>query len=500
MRERYDELRARLGEVHDLKKTAELLLWDESTMMPAGGATMRAEQSATVERAAHEKFVSDTIGELLEELRPYEVELANDSDEAAVIRVARRDYERARRVPADLQAELARAGSTGFHAWREARAQSDFGAFLPHLQHALELRRRYVECFDKTEHPYDVLLDQHEEGVTTSDVRTVFDRLKSELVPLIEGVAGDGEDPFMSGPFPVEGQRQFSLLILERFGFEPSSWRFDDTVHPFAASMGTSDIRLTSRYVENDLNSLFTAMHECGHGLYERGVSPSLERTPACHGASAAFHESQSRLWENLVGRSREFWQHFYSQLQETFPETLGSVELDRFYRAVNRVQPSLIRVDADEVTYNLHIILRFELELGMITGELDLRDLPELWNTKMKEYLGIDVPDDAHGVLQDIHWSGATLGYFPTYALGNVISVQIWEHVLAAIPDLYEQIEQGEFSELGEWLRANVYAHGRKFLPKELLERITGGPIDPDPYLRYLNEKQGELAGVAAG
>jgi carboxypeptidase Taq len=299
----------------------------------------------------------------------------------------------------------------------------------------------------------------------------------------------------MAGPWPVDAQQAFSLRVIERFGFDPHAFRLDLTVHPFAASSATQDIRLTTRYSEDDITSLFTAMHECGHGVYEHGVSPSLERTPLCHGVSSALHESQSRLWENIVGRSRPFWNHFYPQLQEAFPGVLGDVEQERWYRAINRVKPSYIRVDADEATYNLHIILRFELEQEIFAGSLDLGDLPEAWNARFEEYLGIPVPNDTLGVLQDVHWSGGGFGYFPTYSLGNIVSVQIWERALADLPDLPDQFEAGEFGQLHEWLRTNLYALGRKFTPQETLERVVGGPIDPAPYARYLKEKLTALA-----
>jgi carboxypeptidase Taq len=332
----------------------------------------------------------------------------------------------------------------------------------------------------------------------TAEVRAVFDELKAELVPLIQEIGSvDGDDAFMSGPWPVDKQHEYSLEIIRRFGFDESFARLDLTVHPFAASSGTQDIRLTTRYKEDDITSIFTAMHECGHGLYEHGVSPTLERTPLCHGVSSALHESQSRMWENIVGRSRQFWNHFYPSFQEAFPEAVGEVDQERFYRAINRVKPSYIRVDADEATYNLHIILRFELEQEILAGTIDLKDLPAEWNRRFEEYLGIPVPSDTLGVLQDVHWSSGGFGYFPTYSLGNIISVQIWEKVLSELPDLPDQFEQGEFDQLHEWLRTRLYALGRKFTPQETLERVVGGPIDAAPYIRYLKEKLGALAAA---
>jgi carboxypeptidase Taq len=492
-----EELRGRLGEITDLRTVIELMFWDQTVMMPPAGAAVRAEQLTTLERLSHDLFVSDEIGGLLDELRPYEESLDYDSDEAAVIRVTRRDWEKSRKVPSELAAAMAKLSSEAQEVWAKARQDSDYATFKPWLDRTLELKRQYVACFEPYDDPYDPLLDDYEPGMRTPEVREVFDTLKEALVPLIAEAGSPEEDDFMRGPFPKEGQHAFSLRIMERFGYVPTNFRFDETVHPFAASSGTQDIRLTTRYAESDLTSLFTAMHECGHGLYEHGVSPTLERTPLAHGVSSAFHESQSRLWENVVGRSRPFWEFFYPGLQETFPEQLGGVELERFLHAINRVRPSFIRVDADEATYSLHIILRFELEQELLSGSLSTDDLPEAWNARFKEYLGLDVPEDRLGVLQDVHWSGGSFGYFPTYALGNVVGLQIWERVRGDLPDLDEQFARGEFGPLHEWLREHVYRHGRKFTPQELLERLVGNGMDAGPYVRYLREKFGARAAA---
>jgi carboxypeptidase Taq len=501
MERAFEELKTHLAQVSDLYRVARLLSWDQQTKMPSGGAAARAEALATLGGVAHERFTSDEIGLLLDALRPYEESLAYDSDEASLIRVTRRDWEKARKVPPELRAEILRSASTAQQVWVRARAESDFPMFLPHLERNVELKRRYVECFEPADAPYDVLLDDYEEGTTTAEVRAVFDRLKEGLLPLI-GSVGERSDAVdgaaLRGPFPPNRQREFGLEIVRQFGFDEGSWRLDVAAHPFATSLSAGDVRLTTRYSESDLSSIFATMHECGHGLYEQGVDPSLERTTLCGGVSLGLHESQSRLWENLVGRSRSFWRRFYPGLRETFPDALDGMDEESFYRAVNRVIPSLIRVEADETTYSLHVIVRFELEQEIVNGNAELRDLPEAWNAKMKEYLGIDVPDDARGVLQDIHWSGGSFGYFPTYALGSVMSVQIWEAAMRAIPDLEEQVEAGEFVALREWLRENVHQHGRKFTPKETLERAVGGPIDPEPYLAYLEAKVGEIYGLS--
>jgi carboxypeptidase Taq len=324
--------------------------------------------------------------------------------------------------------------------------------------------------------------------MTTAEVERVFDRLKDVLVPLIAAHADGG--PALEGPFPVERQQQASRLVLDAFGWEPDKWRIDETPHPFASKPGAGDIRLTTHTDAGDLTSLFSTMHEFGHGVYEFDIDQRLARTPLASGTSSAIHESQSRTWENLVGRSRGFWRWFYPQLQPLFPEALGSVDEETFVRAVSAIRPGLIRGDADEATYGLHIILRFELEQELLGGKLAIRDLPQTWNSRMKEYLGVDVPDDAHGVLQDMHWSIGLFGYFPTYQLGNVVSVQIWDVVQRELTDLDEQFARGEFGPLREWLREHVYRHGSVYPPRELLERVAGSQLDPEPYLHYLQTK----------
>ena len=495
MTERFDELRRCLGEIHDLEKAAALLSWDEETKMPPTGANARAEQRATLNRVAHDLQVKPELGELLEELAGFEEEYGHDSFEASLVRVARRDYDKAVRVPSELRAALTRAGSFGYRAWLQAREQEDYTIMLPHLEQNLELRREYVACFEPQGDPYDVLLDDYEPGMTAAEVEAIFGRLKAALVPLIHAVgeAGSVDDSCLHGRFPRDAQRRLSLSILERWGMDRASWRLDRTVHPFATSMSPSDIRLTTNFHEDSLHGILSCLHEFGHGIYERQVDPLYERTPLAHGASAAFHESQSRMWENLVGRSLSTWRFFYPTMQQEFPDHFGPIPVEEFHRALNKVQPSLRRVDADEVTYCLHIILRFELERDMLGGAVSLRDLPEAFDAKMNDYLGLQPPDVSRGVLQDVHWSDMSFGYFPTYALGNVVSVQLWQKAEADLGDLDEQFERGEFAPLREWLRENVHRHGRAFTPKELLRRVTGSGIDAAPYLGYLERKLGE-------
>jgi carboxypeptidase Taq len=500
MNRAYEDLTRRLAAIYDLGSSAMVLAWDHRTMMPRNGAAARSEQLGTLTRVTHEMFTAPEVGKLLDELEPWAESLDYDSIEASLVRVTRHDYEKAVRVPAELRAEMSRAAAMAVPVWDEARRASDWASFEPHLQNALELKRQYVDCFEPADEDYDILLDDFEPGMKTAEVRAVFDELKTGLVPLIAEIAEAGDvvdDSCLTGDFPIDAQKRVENEILAAFGFTSDSWRLDETVHPFASRSGSDDIRLTTRHHEDSLHSIFSSMHEFGHGLYEYGVDRALVRTPLQRGTSLAFHESQSRMWENLVGRSRPFWQYYFGLVQEAFPERLGAVDAEGFYRAANAVRPSLIRIEADEATYNLHIILRFELEQEMITGRLSASEVPDAWDAKMNEYLGVDVPDVADGALQDTHWAAGSIGYFSTYALGNIVSAQLWERISADIPDVYEQVGRADFAPLSEWLRDNVHRHGRKYMPKELLERVTGSGLDPQPLLRYLRAKLGEIYGL---
>ena len=501
MTERFRELVGRLNEIANLGKAAALLGWDQHTMMPPRGAPARAEQLATLGRVAHEKFTSDEMGRLLDDLAGFEQEHDYDSFEASLVRVARRDWQKARKIPSELRADMSRSSALAIPVWVEARKNNDFESFLPMLRKNLDLRKQYVELFlDDYDEPYDALLDDYEREMKSAEVRELFDYVKEHQAPLVKEIAANGANGGDTPPkaFPIETQKVFELEVVKRFGFDETAWRLDPTVHPFATGTAIDDIRITTRYFEDNLDGLFATMHESGHGLYEHQVDKEFERTPLARGTSLGVHESQSRMWENLVGRSLPFWRFFFPRLQELFPDALAGYDAEGWYREVNTVEPSLIRVEADEATYNLHIILRFELEQEMLAGTVDLEQLPEEWNRRMWEYLGIDVPDDTRGVLQDTHWAGGSIGYFPTYALGNLISAQIWERVLAEIPDLYDEFEQGEFGSLRDWLREHLHRHGRKFTPRETLERVVGSPrIDPEPYVRYLRSKLGEIYGL---
>lgn len=495
--DKLNTLKERLARISDLRAAEAVLSWDQETYMPPGGAAARAEQLATLERLAHEFFTSEEIGNLLEALEPQLKDLDYDSDEASLIRVTKRDYEKAVKLPSELVTQLAREASLAREAWKEARQRSDFPKFRPHLEKLVELTQKKAEALGYDERIYDPLLDLFEPEMKTSEVEEIFSQLKSELVPLVQEVSRQKrpDDSFLRQQYDERAQWDFGLEVVKDFGFDLNRGRQDISAHPFTTGFSVSDVRLTTRIQRDYLpTALFGTLHECGHGLYHQGVDPKLERTPLAGGASLGMHESQSRLWENLVGRSRPFWKHYYPKLKERFPEQLRDVTLDDFYRAINRVEPSFIRVEADEVTYNLHIMLRFELENALLEGKLAVGDLPEIWNAKMEEYLGVVPPDDARGVLQDIHWSQGYFGYFPTYSLGNLMSAQIFRQASEEIPDLTEQIASGKFRELLGWLREKIHRHGRKFTAVELLRRVTGRELEAQSYLEYIRLKYSNI------
>jgi carboxypeptidase Taq len=487
-----------MAELTDLRSAASLLEWDQQTMMPPHGAGSRAESLATLERISHAMFTASETGRLIDAAAAELDGASGESDDVSLVRVVRRRWEKACRVPSDLAADLARAASVGHNAWVAAREASDYAAFAPYLERNLDLVRRYVDCFEGFDCAYDALLDDFEPGMKTEHVARLFGALKTELTALIAtlGEHSDRADgSCLHGDFPIDAQRRLVCEVVELMGFDPASWRIDEAVHPFATGLNPQDVRITTRWDESFFPSaLYSAMHECGHGLYEAGIAPALERTPLGLVESLGIHESQSRMWENMVGRSRAFCGVLAPRIAEQFGERLDP---DVLFRAVNRVEPSLIRVEADEVTYGLHIILRFELEQALVEGRVTVKELPEAWNALTKEYLGLDVPDHAHGVLQDVHWSGSAIGYFPTYSLGNLIAGQLWEQAHRDMPDLEESVAAGELQPLREWLREHVHRHGAKFTMPELLERVVGGPIAVEPFVSYLKRKLSDAYGL---
>lgn len=500
MEEKLAQLKTKLAELADLGGAAALLGWDQQTYMPSGAAEMRGNQQAIVARILQEWATAPELGKLIEDLKPYAETLDPDSDDARLIKVTAKDYAKATCVPTEYVVEFNQVTAMAQQAWIEARQKSDFSIFQPHLEKIVELRRRYATFFPKVEHPYDALLDDFEPGMKTEDVKAIFAALRPQQVELIQAIANKPQldDSFLHQAFEDKKQWDFGVEVMTKFGFDWEHGRQDRSTHPFTGGANRLDIRLTTRIDPNFLPSgLFGTMHECGHALHGQGSAPELDRTGLDGSASLAIGESQSRLWENLVGRSLPFWQHFYPRLQEVFPSQLANVSLDKFYKGINKVEPSLVRVEADEATYNLHIMLRLEIEIAIIEGKLAVKDLPEYWNNKMQEYLGITPSNDAKGVLQDIHWSFGAFGYFSTYALGNLVSAQLWEKINQDIPNLDDQIRSGKFEALLAWLREKIHNPGRKFEPQEVVQKATGSKIDSAPYVRYLKNKYSNIYGL---
>ena len=498
MKTKFEALCTHLGEVADFQNAAAILSWDQDTYMPPGAAEARAQQASTLRRTAHQRFIADEVGELLDALEAWAQEQDYDSFEASLVRITRRNYERQRKVPADLVARRARGAALAQAAWEKARPADDFVAFQPHLEENVELNIELAEALGYEDRRYDALLDRFEPKMKAAQVETLFAEMKEGLQPLVAAISErqDAVDAsVLQREYDEDNQWAFVNELVGQLGFDWEHGRQDRSAHPFTTSFTPADVRLTTRIHPDKLQTaIFASIHETGHALYEQGVPLDLARTPLGSGASAAVHESQSRMWENTVGRSRPFWQYWLPRLRESFPAQLAGVSLEAFYRAVNRVQPSLIRVEADEVTYNMHIFLRFEIEQLMLDQKVAIADLPDLWNAKMEEYLGIRPDSDRDGVLQDVHWAGGMMGYFPTYALGNLLAAQFYAQALADLPDLPEHYARGEFAPLLGWLRTKIHVHGRKYTPEELVQRVTGGPISTAPFLAYVRDKYGEI------
>ncbi len=494
MQKKLDELKDRLREVEDLNLVTALLNWDQSTYMPPGGAPARGRQMALVSRLAHEKFIDPAIGRLLDDLRGYEESLDPGHDDAALIRVARRGYEKAVRVPPQLLSELSEHSARSYQTWTTARPADDFAAVEPMLEKTLDLSRRIADCFPGYDHVADPLVDFADEGMKAESVRALFADLRAQLVPLLREVLEQPEvdDSCLHQTFPEEGQRAFGETVIRQLGYDFNRGRQDKTHHPFMTKFSLGDVRITTRFQEDFLaNGLFSTIHEAGHAMYEQGIDMKYEGTPLAGGTSAGVHESQSRLWENVVGRSRVFWNHYYPQLQTYFPQQLGDVELETFYKAINKVQQSLIRTEADQMTYDLHVMIRFDLELALLEGSLSVHDLPEAWRSRYQSDLGVSAEQERNGVLQDVHWFAGTIGgVFQGYTLGNIMSALFYQQALLAHPEIPSQIGQGEFKTLHDWLELNIYRHGSKYTANELIQRVTGGPLTIEPYIAYLRGK----------
>lgn len=495
----------RLREIQRINSAASVLSWDQETHMPAGGGSARAEQIATLQGIAHRQLVSDETERLLDAA----VDLATghpldqdgelwDEPAQSLLREVWRDFSRAKRLPSDFVVKLSRESSLAQQVWAEAREGNAFADFLPNLGTVLNLKREEAQYLGYEDSPYNALLDYYEPGTTITGLRPLFAQLKARLVPLLRKIQNSSvqtDDSILFHTYDTARQLEFGRLVLIAMGYDFERGRLDLSAHPFTTSFHPTDVRVTTRVHEHDLTScLFSCIHEGGHGLYDQGLDPAHYGTPLGDSVSLGIHESQSRMWENCVGRSRAFWRFFYPVLQQTFHHQLRSVDLDRFYAAVNRVKPSCIRVEADELTYNLHIMLRFEIEQELIEGRAKAEELPELWNQKMQEYLDIVPPTDAEGVLQDVHWSLGAFGYFPTYTLGNLYAVQFYDQARMEIPHLEDEIAAGQLLILRQWLAQKIHRWGRMFTPERLAQRVTGVSLTPEPYLQYIERKYGEL------
>ena len=500
LQEKWDEFLVRTREIYDLIATGALMGWDQSTYMPPKGGAARGRQLALIERLTHERRTDPALGRLLDDLQPYADSLPADDDRAAMLREARRSYDRSVRIPADFAAAFAEHTSDSFMAWIEARPANNFAAVQPYLQKTLDMSREMSHYLGTSGHVADPLIDLADQGFTVAELRPLFATLGAALTSLVKQI---GERPQVDNSilhrhYPKAGQLAYGEQVARAFGYDFQRGRQDETHHPFMTKFGHDDVRITTRVDEHDLgNALFGTMHETGHALYELGIDPAYASTVLDAGTSSGVHESQSRLWENIVGRSAGFWQHYFPSLQAAFPEQLAGVNAEAFYHAVNRVEPSLIRTEADEVTYNLHVIIRFGLELDLLEGKLAIADLPEAWHARYTEALGVRAPSDVDGVLQDVHWYGGPIGgSFQGYTLGNIMAAQFYAAALTAHPGIEQELGRGEFGTLHSWLRENVYRHGAKYAPGDLLLRVTGQPLTVGPYLEYLRAKFSGIYG----
>ena len=499
------KLKAKLVSIHHLKDACAVLSWDQETYMPTGGGEPRAEQIATLQTLAHESFVSPEMERLLGnwlDLQTGETRADLDEESQAFLHETWRDFNRAKKLPSQFVNALERECSLAQQVWAEARKKNDFPSFLPNLRRVIALKLEETEYLGYTDSPYDALLDEYEPASTVKKLQPLFQSLRSRLVSLLDQVLNSSVQPnstLLTQSFDRAKQLKFGEKVLQKMGYDFDRGRMDQSVHPFTTAFHPHDVRVTTRVFEQDFQScLFSCIHEGGHGLYEQGLRPEHYGTVLGEAVSLGIHESQSRLWENCVGRSRPFWQHFFPQAQEQFPEQLGQIGFEEFYLAINQAFPSLIRVEADELTYNLHIMVRFEIELALIEGQIQAEDLPAIWNEKIQEYLGITPDSDANGVLQDVHWSFGAFGYFPTYTLGNLYAVMFYEQAQKELPSLEQEITAGHLLPLKDWLNQKIHRWGRQYPPDELVQRVTGQSPTPEPFLQYLEHKFSRLYGFS--
>jgi carboxypeptidase Taq len=499
MKTTLNELKNHFAVIDDIGHANSLLSWDQNVYMPPGANAARGQMMATLSLLSHERLTDKRVGKWLKELE--KANLSANSIDGATVRQVRRAYDKATKLPPAFIETITKQRSKAQAVWIEARQKNDFAMFAPELKKVFDLSRQMADYLGYKDHPYDALHDGYEVGSTVANVKKVFEPLRNETVELVKAIQSSKkkvEDKVLHQSFDEALQEIFAVDAVKAFGYDFNHGRLDRTVHPFATGISKYDVRITTRYSPNFVSmALFGTMHEAGHAMYEQGIADKFYRTPLGDAISLGIHESQSRMWENLVGRSKPFWTWAYPRLQETFPKQLKKVTLETFYGAINKVSPSFIRVEADEVTYNLHVMVRFELELALLENKLKVKDLPEAWNAKYQEYLGVTPKTNTEGCLQDVHWAFGLVGYFPTYTLGNIMSVQLFEAAKKAHSSIEQDMTQGKFDKLFSWLRQNVHEHGSRYLPQDLLKRSTGSTLDSAPYIAYLNNKFRSLYGV---
>ncbi len=495
------DLKNRLVEIDDLSRASAVLSWDQATYMPQGGAAARARQMSTLSKIGHSKATDIELGRTLDALQAWSEKLSPDNDDGALVRLARRNYDRSTKVPGALIGAMSEHFAGMYDLWSQARPANDFSKVRDGLAKTIDLSRQLAECFAPYEHIMDPLIDFSDFGMKVSSVSKIFADLRTQLVPLVNAVTSKPmtDDSVLRQIYTERRQWDFGMGVIKRLGYDLERGRQDKTLHPFCTTFSIGDVRITTRFQENDFgDGFFSTVHEAGHAMYEQGVDVKYEGLPIADGASSGVHESQSRLWENIVGRSRNFWEYYYPKLQRKFGKQLGNVPLDTFYKAINKVSRSLIRVDADELTYNLHVIIRFDIEQQLLEGTLKIDDLPEVWRARYKSDIGVASSDDKDGCMQDVHWfAGPVGGVFQGYTLGNILSAQFFNAAVAAHPDIPAQIRDGRFSSLHKWLRGNIYKHGSKYTPPELIKRVTGGELDSTAYVAYLKNKYEPLYGI---
>jgi len=495
------ELKEKLTEIQDISGAGAVLGWDQQTYMPPKGSYVRGRQLSTLHGISHDMFVSDEMGKLLNKLKENSEYSKLDENDKAIVDRTIEDYDKARKVPTKLVMEISQASSEAFSVWEKARKDSDFKMYAPHLKKMVDYGKQLADIYGYEKSPYDALLDNFEKGLTTAQLNPLLNNLKEKMVPFLEAIQNSNvktSQDIVKRHYPADKQWDFTIEVLKTMGYDFESGRQDKSTHPFTTGWHPNDVRVTTRINENYLcDAVSSAIHEGGHALYEQGLLPEYYGTPLCAAVSLGVHESQSRLWENIVGKSVHFWKYFYPKLQKYFPDTLKGVSLEEFIASYNHVQPSFIRVDADEVTYNLHILLRYEMERDVTEGKINVNDFPEIWNSKMKEYLGVVPPNNKLGVLQDVHWTG-TMGYFSTYTLGNLYSAQLYHKIQKDIPNIEKQFEAGDFSKLLKWLRENIHQYGSKYYPKHLIKKATGEEPNADYFVNYIYDKYGEIYQIA--